>query len=111
MKRSVLVLSVLVLFLTSCLPTRLLVPVQSDVDRIQDTYPGFTLAELEIGKSLYEYNCGMCHRLKKPESQTREAWARIVPGMSKKANKKKPGSIDAEKQELILKYLITMSGK
>lgn len=45
---------------------------------------------------------------KNPAKKTEEQWKSIVPRIAEKANKKEV-RIDKNEQELILKYLITMS--
>jgi mono/diheme cytochrome c family protein len=96
-----------ILFLAGC-SVQLMTPTQSDVERVKTKYPDYTLAELNEGKALYEQNCGSCHGLKKPSSEPEGEWKEIVPEMTEKANKK-GAKIDARQQELILKYVITMS--
>jgi mono/diheme cytochrome c family protein len=81
---------------------------QKDVDRVQDKFPGFTLAELNEGKALYEKHCGTCHGLKPLDGQTEEGWRNIVPPMVKKANRKEGNVIDERGEDLILKYVVTM---
>jgi hypothetical protein len=100
--------TVSLLFLAGCASVQLLTPGQSDVERVKTKYPDYTLAELNQGKILYEENCGNCHSLKKPSSESEQEWNKIVPEMAKKADKKGI-KIDPKQQELILKYLITMS--
>lgn len=85
-------------------------PTQADVDRVASKYPGYTLAELNEGKTAYEQKCGTCHELKKVKAYTEEQWNKLVPGMVKKANKKTE-NIDARTQELIQKYVNTMCSK
>ncbi len=83
---------------------------QTQVARGAARYPGYTTDMLSEGKSLYEGNCGNCHGLYKPTSETPEKWAEIVPWMAKKTNKAAGSEIlDATKQDLILKYLVTMT--
>lgn len=81
---------------------------QKDVERVQDKFPGYTLAELNDGKLLYEKHCGSCHGLKALDSQTEEGWRKIVPPMVKKANKKEGNVLDERGEDLILKYVVTM---
>jgi len=83
---------------------------ESDIDRGAAKFPGYTLAELNEGKKLYENNCAKCHELKKPTSESEASWRKIVPEMTAKANKKGM-VIDSKSQDLILKYVITMSSK
>ncbi|MEZ4830039.1 MAG: cytochrome c [Bacteroidia bacterium] len=96
------------IILTGCFSAKLITPVQADVERVQSKFPNYSLADLTQGKTLYEQHCGSCHGLKKPSSRTEEKWETIVPKMAVKANKKYPNSLDADSQEKILKYLITM---
>lgn len=79
------------------------VPVQSDLERAKVKWPEITLAELQQGQELYIANCGKCHSLKSPQSRNEAGWRKIVPPMAKKAK------INAQQEELILKYVITMS--
>jgi mono/diheme cytochrome c family protein len=106
MKNKILILAT-ILFLASC-SVQLMTPMQSDVDRVKTKFPDYTLAELNEGKALYEQNCGNCHGLKRPSSEPEAEWKEIVPEMVQKANRK-GSKIDTRQQELILKYVITMS--
>lgn len=85
--------------------TKLIVPTQPDADYAAQSFPGTSLEDLNQGRLLYKDNCGKCHLLKKPSSRTEEEWRKIVPKMAKKAK------IDAQKEDLILRYVITMSRK
>jgi hypothetical protein len=87
----------------------LVVPTQSDVDRVAGRYPDYSLTELREGKKIYEQHCDACHRLKDPGSRSVAKWGNIVPEMTTKVNRKAGREvIDANKQELLLRYLITM---
>ena len=83
-------------------------PTQADVDRVQTKFPGYTLDELYQGKQLFEANCNLCHKLKKPASEPESEWREIVPRMVKKVNNKEGHHIDGAGQEKILRYVITM---
>lgn len=83
-------------------------PTQGDVDRVQSKFPGYTLDELYQGKQLFEANCNLCHKLKKPASEPESEWKEIVPRMVKKVNSKEGHHIDEAGQEKILRYVITM---
>lgn len=94
----------------SCATVKLQTPAASDIDRVKSSHPDYTLAEVNEGKTLYEQKCVACHGLKNPASETAAEWNHIVPEMVQKASRKGI-SIDSKQQELILKYLITMSKK
>lgn len=104
-----LILSLCVFVLFSC-SAKLLAPTQADAERGMTKYEGLTLASLNEGKALFEQNCSKCHGLKSPTSRNEEKWNKIVPIMVKKVNKKAgKEEIDAAEEQLILKYLVTMS--
>jgi mono/diheme cytochrome c family protein len=104
--------SVVVAFimLTACFSAKLATPSASDVARVSNKFPNYTLANLNAGKVLFEEHCALCHGLRNPTSRNEENWNKIVPRMVKKANRKKV-RIDEGQQELILKYLVTMSAR
>jgi hypothetical protein len=105
--RIIFVLFLITIF-TAC-SVKLMVPAQSDVDRVSGKYPGYSLAELNADKALYESTCSRCHRLKNPTSRSEAKWDKIVPRMIVRLNKKEGREvIDARQQESILKYLVTM---
>ncbi len=94
--------------LCSC-SAKFITPTQVDVDRVSSTYPGYTLTDLNQGKSIYEQNCNKCHGLKKLSSQSEKDWNVVVPEMVAKANKKAGSTIiDAKAQDQLLKYILTM---
>lgn len=77
---------------------------QSDADRAAAKFPGTTMEDLSRGKTLYENNCGKCHKLHAPQSRGEEAWRKVVPPMAKKAKMDESGA------DLVLRYLVTMCG-
>jgi len=86
------------------------IPTQTNTNKATNNSDS-TEALLE-GKKLYEANCGTCHKLYKPTSQSEEGWKHEVPEMSIKVNRKAGTEVlDAKKQEMILKYLITASNQ
>jgi cytochrome c5 len=108
MKKSVFFFSMILL--TACTAAKLMTPAQSDVDRVATKYPGYTLADLNQGKSLFEQTCSQCHKLKDPLSKKEDQWKEIVPQMINKLDKKQGKQvIDDKQQQLILQYLVTMS--
>ncbi|TDX00358.1 c-type cytochrome [Dinghuibacter silviterrae] len=99
------------LTLLAACSAKLIQPTQSDVDRVSPTYPGYTLADLNQGKVLFGQTCNRCHPLKNPTGHTADQWKDIVPKMIGRLKKKKGEDvISDQQQELILRYLVTMSG-
>jgi len=96
------------IIIAACSPK--VVPISSsDVERGASKYAGTTLATLTEGKTLYEANCAACHPLKSPSSKDETGWNQIVPNMVQQVNKKEGKQVlDAQKEQLILKYLVTM---
>jgi cytochrome c5 len=96
--------------IASCTMSKSVAPSQANVDAVADKFPGYTLADLMKGKELYESNCQTCHKLAKPNSESESAWNHIVPEMVEKTNRKAGKDVlDADGENLILRYLITMS--
>jgi len=80
----------------------------AELERAASKFPGTTGDQLVLGKTLYEGNCGTCHGLKKVADYTESQWKEINPKMVVKANKYKGANLDAEAENTILKYLVTM---
>jgi hypothetical protein len=95
------------LIIAGCATATLLTPSQSDVNRVQEKFPGYTLDDLHRGKALFENNCQSCHALKNPASKTEAAWNRIVPVMVAKVNRDAT-VLDKGAEEDIRRYVITM---
>ncbi len=96
------------LFIAACAGSKVTTPSepnQADVDRNKAIFSNLTVEELIQGKAHYEKSCGSCHKLYSPTSESALAWKKIVPPMSRKAK------IDAKTEDLILKYVISMSTK
>ena len=109
MKQKIAVLVLSILIFAAC-STQVLILTQSDADRGAAKFTGTTFESLTHGKEVFEANCDMCHRLKKPGSKTEEEWNKIVPKMVKKVNGKVGSEqINPQKQELLRRYLVTMS--
>jgi cytochrome c5 len=77
----------------------------ADATRAAAKFPGATLLTLQQGKTMYEDNCGKCHGLKSPSAYNEEQWRKHVKRMAPKAK------IDKPTEDLILQYVVTMSGK
>jgi hypothetical protein len=98
----------IIAFFSAC-SAKLIAPAQSDVDRVSGKYPGYSLAELNADKALYQSTCSRCHGLKNPRSRSEEKWNEIVPVMIGRLTKKEGKEvIDAKQQAAILRYLVTM---
>ena len=112
--KSTLLLVIAIVMVASCSP-KTKAPTSSlnpDVERMQSKYPGYTNEQFTAGQNLYESNCGSCHKLKPLKAMDEAGWNRIVPPMVAKVNKKAGSEIlDKEKQEAILRYLVTMATK
>jgi cytochrome c5 len=109
MKRIITLVAVLSIF--ACSP-KIVAPTQADVERAVAKYPTATLAQLTQGHDLYVANCGMCHGLKNPKSESATAWPGIVEDMAGKVNKKAgAGTLDDAKKKNIEQYLVAMSSK
>lgn len=106
MKKTLIPITIIAIFI-GCAGSKMLVPTQADADRAKDKFPNITVADLSEGKILYEEKCTTCHGLYKPNSQSTEAWNRIVPEMTRKANKNTT-KIEPKQEKLILQYLVTM---
>jgi cytochrome c5 len=91
------------IILGSCAAKKAVVLSQTDAERAATKFPGATLASLNEGKQHYENNCGTCHGLKSPTSESEAEWRNIVPDMAQKAK------VDSKTEDLILQYVITMS--
>jgi cytochrome c5 len=78
------------------------------VERALASLPEYTLDQFTEGKTLYEANCGKCHALKHPLSESEFAWKEIVPDMVVKANKR-GSTLDANQESLILKYVVSLA--
>ena len=93
---------VIILLLIACGSAKLMTPTQADADRGAKLFPGYTLADLNQGKEIYEKNCNKCHGYKDPMKKKDKKWVKVVPKMAKKAD------LDSLKGDAILKYVLTM---
>jgi len=82
----------------------------SDLAMGQKLYPGYTQANFDDGKTLYDSKCAACHATKTPSSKSPNEWKSIVPSMSSLSNKKGK-AISTDEELLITKYLVTLSSK
>ncbi len=81
----------------------------AELERAAFKFPGTTNDQLVLGKTLYDGNCGTCHGLKKAGDYTESQWREINPKMVVKANKYKDANLDAEAEQNILKYVVTLA--
>jgi cytochrome c5 len=104
MKKTIL-LAATILILAACASKKAtLALTDSDGSRAAAKYPGASLLTLQKGKTLYEENCSKCHGLKSPTAYNEEEWIKHVKRMAPKAK------IDKPTEDLILQYVVTMSG-
>ena len=54
---------------------------EADASRVNGSFPGATVQELEHGRSLYVERCAGCHQLREPASETPLAWPHLVAEM------------------------------
>ncbi|MCC6768931.1 MAG: hypothetical protein IT240_07795 [Bacteroidia bacterium] len=76
---------------------------QDHVERAKQKFPDLTLAQLQEGKKINDETCGSCHKLHQPTELSEEAWRKIVPPMAKK------GKLDSRSEDLVLRYLVSLS--
>jgi mono/diheme cytochrome c family protein len=88
-------LSILFVASIAC-TTQLYVPNEKNVDKVEPA----TLVELQQGRDLYLNNCGKCHKLYKPNSQTAVGWKKALEKMAPKAE------LDFDQSYLIFRYLV-----
>jgi cytochrome c5 len=104
--KTISILTASMLLLAACAAKKTAVVISdADANRASAKYPGATFATLQQGKMLYENNCGKCHGLKSPTAYNEEQWGKHVKRMAPKAK------IDKPTEDLILQYVVTMSGK
>jgi mono/diheme cytochrome c family protein len=76
--------------------SQLYIPGEKNVDKVEKA----TLAELQQGHDLYVSNCGNCHKLYKPSSQSNVGWKKILNSMAPKAK------LNNDQSYLIYRYLV-----
>lgn len=68
------------------------------------------MEQLDAGRSIFQENCNLCHGYYQPNTEPEDEWLEIVPNMVGKVNQKLgTEKISAKDQELLLRYVITMS--
>ena len=77
-------------------------PRQADVVRIEDQFPGTTLADLERGRSVYLSRCTSCHAPVTPASIPAQRWPHEVQEMSERAHL-------GTDEPLVVKYLVAQA--
>ena len=92
----------LLLSVVACGASATPAPVQADVARIENRFPGTTLAELEKGRSVYLSRCTSCHAPVAPRSISAERWPHEVREMSERARL-------GEDESLVVRYLVAQA--
>lgn len=105
MKRTLMISAVVAL--TACGGAKVAAISEADAVRGSEHFDGMTVNDLMEGQRLYTNSCGLCHGLKDPMDFSEEQWKHLVHGMVPKANSK-GANLDAEKEQLILQYVLTM---
>ena len=101
---------VICLLLAACGTSHALMPVPYDIEYGKVLYPGITIEDLNAGRDIFIANCSACHPLKNPLKRTTEEWNNIVPKMVSNVNRKADSvAINAEQQQLLLQYLVTLT--
>ncbi|HEY6728388.1 MAG TPA: hypothetical protein VI197_30465 [Polyangiaceae bacterium] len=77
-------------------------PRQADVVRIEQQFPGTTLAELERGRTIYLSRCTSCHAPVVPSSFSAQRWPLEVKEMSARAHL-------GSDEPLVIKYLVAQA--
>ena len=95
-------LSGLLLTVVACGASATPAPIQADVARIENQYPGTKLAELEKGRSVYLSRCTSCHAPVAPRSIPAERWPHEVSEMSERARL-------GEDESLVVRYLVAQA--
>lgn len=100
------VLSILTFVMAACAAKKATVSItDAHAQKAAAKYPGASMATLQQGKTLYEDKCGKCHGLKDPGAYDEAQWGKHVKRMAPKAK------IDKPTEDLILQYVVTLSGK
>lgn len=77
-------------------------PRQADVVRVEQQFPGTTLAELEKGRRVYLSRCTSCHAPVPPASIPAQRWPHEVEEMSERARL-------GGDEPLVVKYLVAQA--
>ncbi len=88
--------------LRMCAPV-LVEPTQEDVMRARRWWQDVDSLQLATGRKLYMQKCSGCHSLYPPHRFTPEQWKKNIAEYADEAK------LTSQEQELILRYVITMS--
>jgi hypothetical protein len=92
-KNSLFIAVGLVTILFSCAPKTV------EVATVKEA-PKFPTTEIAEGSTLYQENCGKCHKLKVVSNFSAVEWKSIVPRMAKKAK------LDAASESKVMAYVL-----
>lgn len=90
------ILLALVLLAGVACTSQLYVPSEKNVNKFMEA----SLPELQQGHDLYLNNCGKCHKLHNPSSQSNIEWKGVLEKMAPKAK------LNEEQSFLIYRYLV-----
>ena len=91
----------------SCTASKSALPTQADAESSKQSFPVETLDDLKNGKTLYEANCGLCHKLHAPADFDVNAWHNVVPPMVQKVNENQM-KLNENDERLILMYVTSV---
>ncbi len=95
---------VALLMVSAACAVQLPAPTAEDAVRASARWPGYGDRELAEGHRMYILNCSSCHTLYRPMAYTEHAWEELFPEMAEEAR------LDSTESDMILKYLLVMSG-
>jgi mono/diheme cytochrome c family protein len=79
----------------------------ADAARVNASFPGATVAQLEQGRSLYVERCAGCHQLREPASEAPLAWPHLVAEMRDDHGV----HLTSDEEQGIVAYLVSVSSR
>jgi hypothetical protein len=79
-------------------------PTEADVLRAATGFPGTTLADLDLGRSLYVGHCSGCHNLHRPDAYSPDKWPGMIDEMREKAK------LEPAEAVYVTRYLVVAAG-
>jgi hypothetical protein len=95
----------LLLLMAGCAAVDIPRPTPGDVERAASTWPRTSMADLELGRSLYLARCTGCHQPAEPRRFSASVWKEQVLEMQERAR------LTADDVASIIRYLTIMAEK